>query len=310
MNCYIAIDIGGTKTAVGILDEDLNLLCVDNFPTTPDRGCADLVRRAYDFCAELLRGCGKSYRDVVSLCALTPGPVDPAAGVIRHIPTMGWRDEPILTLLQDRFGCPVVLEHDVGGAALGEWKFGSGAGHGKCLVYITVSTGVGCGIVLDGRIFGGAHDAAGELGHINVVKDGDACQCGGRGCLEAYASGTAIARIASGLEGRAVSAGEVFTMATQGNGRMKTVVAQASRYLGYAISLLYQLFDPSIVILGGSVMKNYDIMKPYMEEAIWSYTQTCKRENINITCTKFPNNENALLGAAYLAKTSHSNAQG
>ena len=197
MAYFLGMDIGGTKTAVALYDREFRPVGKQTMPTRPESGCRELVGRIAEAVQALLDGQHAGVSDVLAAGVACPGPLDLKQGRIVYIPTMGFADEPLTAMLEEALGLPVALENDTNAAALCESVFGQGRG-GELVAYITISTGVGCGLVHGRRIVDGGAFAAGELGHFKVIRDGRPCSCGGRGCLEAYASGTAVARIASG----------------------------------------------------------------------------------------------------------------
>ena len=168
-------------------------------------------------------------------------------------------------------------------------------------MYITVSTGVGCGIAVDGRIVDGGRFAAGELGHMKTARGGRTCSCGGRGCLEAYASGTALAAIATQRTGREMDAKAVCAAARRGEEPCGAIVRRAADHLGLAIGAVYQLLDPDIVILGGSVMKDFDVWEPLLHKALHRYMQPIPGRVPRLEVSDF-GGEQVVMGAACLAK--------
>jgi glucokinase len=209
----------------------------------------------------------------------TPGWVDLEEGVVPAAPQLqGWRNVPIVRLLGERFGVPVVLENDASAAALGENVFGIGRG-ARHMVYITVSTGIGGGIIIGGRLYGGARGAAGEIGHTVIDPAGPVCPCGNAGCLEVLASGTAIARMADAAEAREESptltaikkregrltARLVAEAASAGDRAAAGIYAEAGRFLGVALANLVNLLSPELIILGGGVMNSASLFLPQAE---------------------------------------------
>jgi glucokinase len=307
----ISIDIGGTKTGLGVFEPGAGILAEANIPTLPEAGCEALIKRVYERSVELLGQCGAG--EIAGVGMLSPGPLDLTAGSIVHAPTMGWKDVPLVEITRNIFQKPVVLQGDTAGAAFGEYMHGCGGetcvsgARPKSLFYITVSTGVGCGIVIDGKIYNGSYDAAGELGHLRVEEDGVECPCGGRGCLESVASGLGVARLALEMTGRPLDAKKVFESADAGDPVCASIIAKAGRALGIGISTLIQLFDPQVVILGSSVSNGFDRLKPHIDAILADRVQNfTKRKNI-VRKTNLPLGHNALLGAAALAEQSFIN---
>lgn len=177
-----------------------------------------------------------------------PGPVDPGSGVVHGAPNLpGWKEVPLRGLLERGLGRSCQVEHDAALAALGEHRRGAGRGT-RNFAYVTVSTGIGAGLILDGRLYRGSQGTAGEFGHFVVQPNGPLCHCGNRGCLEAVASGTGIAALA----GRA-SAAEVAAAAESGDQLARSVLSAAAGYLGRALGGLLNLLNLDAIALGGGV---------------------------------------------------------
>ena len=298
MSVIAGIDIGGTKTAVGLFDGQLNILKTASFPTA-GHTCQQVANRCFEIVHSLCEELSTPYSKVSAVGVASPGPLDLAGGRVVHIPTLGWKDEPVLEFFEKAFSRPAALQNDANAAALAEYRALS-ITHGT-VVYITVSTGVGAGIVINGKILDGCHSAAGELGHIKVVPNGRPCGCGGQGCLEAYASGTAIAAIAGEHLGRPISAREVFACARSGDADMAGVVSAAADYLGLAISHIYQIIDPKFIVLGGSVINDFDLLEDPIAEAVNRYTEPNSLRTVRIVKSRMDGMQ-GLIGAAYAAR--------
>jgi glucokinase len=191
-----------------------------------------------------------------------PGPVDGKNGVLVNPPNLtGWKNVPLSALLADALGCPVDLENDANVAALGEFYQGAGRGT-RTMIYITWSTGVGGGLILDGELFSGAHGSAGELGHMVLDPEGPLDSCGQRGCVEAFCGGRALADHAG------VSAAELFRSAAAGNVEAAAVVRRAATYMGNALINLTNLFDPEVIVIGGGVTQSWRQVAPVMQQVL------------------------------------------
>lgn len=176
------------------------------------------------------------------------GPVDVAHGVIlRSHHVSAWDGFPLRETLTARFGAPVTLDNDANAGALGEARFGAGRGHQQ-LLYVNVGTGIGAGIIVDGRIHRGAHGLAGEIGHVTVFRDGRRCDCGKRGCLEAYASG------------RAIGGPDVTRAASGGDAGARQKLDDAARWLAIGIGAAVNVLNPSAVIVGGGVSEAGELL--------------------------------------------------
>ncbi|HEY8498405.1 MAG TPA: ROK family protein [Limnochordales bacterium] len=283
------IDLGGTKIATGLVDEAGRVLERLVTATRPEEGPAAVLARMAESLEAVCRRRGLAPSALEAVAVACPGPLDPARGVVVEAPNLRWREVDVVTPIREAAGVPVYLENDANAAALGEWWAGAGQGT-RHLVYVTVSTGIGGGIVIDGRIYGGAHWAAGEIGHtVAVVEDGPLCGCGRRGCLEAVASGTAIARRAVEAlqaagwregalpppderrpgaalmrlaEGRlaAVDARLVGEAARAGDPLAREVLDRTWLYLGAGLVNLMNLLDPDVIVIGGGVSRLGEMM--------------------------------------------------
>lgn len=211
---------------------------------------------------------------VVGVGVGAPGPLDPGAGLMIAPPTLaGWQNVPLAALLSARLGLPVALDNDANMAALGEWRFGAGRGYGTVL-FMTVSTGIGGGVVSNGQIFHGRRGLAVEIGHMAISDSGPQCFCGSVGCLEALASGTALGRFGAVAAGRkggeriaAAQAEEgrpgaraVVEAARQGDPVALSLVAQEARWLGIGVTNLLHLFSPDVVVIGGGLSNAFDLL--------------------------------------------------
>ncbi len=266
MATFIAIDIGGTRTRIALFaGEEPALLHVERIATQSDE--APLLDRVMALIERVWPQDGK----VAAIGVAAPGPLDPYRGVIFSTPNIPeWRDLPLKAVLEERFGVPVALGNDANLAALGEWRFGAGRGHHH-LLYLTVSTGIGGGVIVDDRLLLGARGLGAELGHVPVMEGGPLCGCGQRGHLEALASGPAIARyvkeqLAAGANSvlrdipHPLSAAQVAAAARQGDALARDAFERAGTVLGRAIAGFLHVFNPTIVILGGGVSRSGNLL--------------------------------------------------
>lgn len=216
--------------------------------------------------------------DVAAIGIAVPGPTDPYAGIIIEAPNIpGWENLPLRKTLETEFGVPVALGNDANLAAVGEWKYGAGRGHHHML-YLTVSTGIGGGVIIDDQLLLGQRGLAGELGHIPVDPNGPVCGCGRKGHLEAIASGTGIARwVMEQLEkgaassmpaGQKISAKQVATAAHEGDALALTALNRGAFTLGQAIAGFLSTFNSTAVIIGGGVSQSLDLMYDSLMEGI------------------------------------------
>ena len=295
MSFYIGVDIGGTKTSVAVFKENIQCIAEKTFPTKCSLGALSLVERIADVYKVLLKENGIDASQIISVGVGCPGPLDISNGKIVYIATMDFKDVPIVKLLSKALDKPVYLENDANCAALAEAVLGVGKGMNP-VAYITISTGIGCGIVIDGEILDGFSDCAGELGHITVERNGKACPCGKRGCLEMYSSGTAISKNATEKFGREISAKELFDLARNGDLKAEEIIFDAVDYLAFGISSLCVTLNPQIVVLGGSVTKDYDYFKDSLKQSLGKYLQSGVIEKTKFVLSEFDGSQ-VLYGA-------------
>ncbi|MGE5485349.1 MAG: ROK family protein [Ignavibacteriales bacterium] len=267
------VDIGGSHVSVGIVDCEKRLVARRTAghnhvgsPSKVSRLAADLLEDCLEECSRCFGG------DAARLTGVgigVPGLVKQPSGIVAIAPNLGWKEVDAASEFRRALGSftgNIAIDNDANLAALGEWAAGAGAGR-RVVVCITLGTGIGGGIVVDGLIYHGALGFAGEIGHIKVFEDGPPCACGGRGCLETLASGTAIGRAGSRALGRDVTAREVFDAAREGDERAAAVVTEAARSLGAGISTVANILNPHVVVLGGAVaLAGEVLLRPAVEE--------------------------------------------
>ncbi len=268
-----AVDLGGTKILSVVADEGGHIAGEDRRPTEAGEGPLAGLKRIAASLEAALAAAGLRREDLRGVGVCSPGPIDAAKGVITEAPNLpGWRDVPVCQYLADRLGVPTILENDATAAAYGEFVYGAGRGY-RHIVYITVSTGIGGGLVLNGQLYRGASGSAGEVGHITIDADGPLCGCGKPGHVEALASGRAIAREAQALLARGgspvlarlaeeegeVSAATVQRAAEAGDVESRRTLQQAGYYLGIGLAAYIDVFNPEVIIIGGGLRHMGDL---------------------------------------------------
>jgi len=265
-----AVDIGGTKIAAGIVDVGGRLVARRECLTEPKRGPRSGLERTARMLRELAADDGCAFEGIGIGCT---GPVDPREGIIGKADTLpGWEGTNLAAALSGEFKVPVAVENDADAAALGEATAGAGRDE-PIFLYVTISTGIGVGIVLGGRLYYGTGASHPEIGHHVIEASGPLCYCGARGCWEALASGPAMAAwaAANGLStggGSELTAAAVCALAAQGNPVAIEAVKRTGHYIGVGLANLISFFCPSAVALGGGLMKSADLFLGQVHEVI------------------------------------------
>mgnify|MGYP002778886750 CR=1 FL=1 len=268
----VGVDLGGTNIVVGVMPTDGSReLAVRAQPTRADLGPEVVVDRIVQMIEDAITiaraETGARREQFVGIGIGAPGPLDRERGVVLVAPNLGWRDLPLRSLVSDRVGLEATLDNDANCATLGEWWTGAARG-GRNVIGITIGTGIGGGIILDGRLYHGSSDVAGEIGHMTIDSTGRRCKCGNYGCLEAYASGTAIAErarealevgedsllpeLAGGRMDR-ITAALVYEASERGDALAREIVRDTARFLGAGIANLLNTFNPDVVVIAGGV---------------------------------------------------------
>ncbi|HLS48079.1 MAG TPA: ROK family protein [Gemmatimonadales bacterium] len=266
----LGIDIGGTSFTVGsVLRDGTRVAAMRNEPTIRESGADAVLARIVALGHEVMEETRalEPGAEFIGVGAGAPGPLDTKTGVVLLTPNLGWVDYPLAERLRTGLDLPVEIDNDANCAVLGEWWMGAARGT-RHAIGLTIGTGIGGGIIMGGRLYHGASDSAGEIGHITIDSNGRRCACGNYGCLEAYASGPAIARRATeALEAGAESAmpamvdGDlslitaqlVYQAAEQGDDLAREVVNDTAHFLGAGVAGLVNIFNPEVVVVCGGV---------------------------------------------------------
>ena len=264
----VGIDLGGTKISTALVDGAGQIVAHDYRETHAKAGQGVVIGRMLDAARQVMAQAGVAPARVAAVGIGAPGPLDIEAGIVLAPPNLpGWGRVPLRQRIEEGLGIRAFLENDANAAALGEHRFGAGQGT-RDMIYVTVSTGIGGGLILGGELYHGASGMAGEVGHATIMPYGPRCGCGNRGCLEALASGTAVARqarerVASGVPTRIaelaggdperITAKLVAQAASQGDVEAQEILAEAMVYLGIGIANLVTLFNPQLIVIGGGL---------------------------------------------------------
>jgi glucokinase len=277
---FLGVDIGGTKVALGFVDSGGKILTQARRPmianSTPEAGLQAVID-AIDAISDDAKAAGKNIHGI-GICA--PGPLDPVSGVVLNPPNVPcWRNFPLAASIADRYGIPVKVDNDANAAALAETRWGAAQGY-RYVFYATVGTGIGSGIVLDGKIYHGNTGSAGEGGHVSIDYNGPVCACGKRGCIEALAAGSAIGARARSKLGNAQSQrssmldladGDIARVTSEmvgkayatGDPLAREVLDDTVKVLAAWLGNIVDLLDPDVLVMGGGVAA---MLRPFFGE--------------------------------------------
>lgn len=292
----LGIDIGGSRIRAAIVSPGGTLLTRAE-GVTPARASGDVVVEAVALVVAQATQ-GHAMDTLLAAGVAAPGPLDAVLGLALSTPTIdGFRDFPLRDRIAGAIGLRTLLDHDGHAAAFGEWQFGAGRGY-QNMVFVTVSTGIGGGAIVDGRLQRGRRGMAAHVGHMTISPDGPVCNCGNRGCWEAVAAGPALsaaARRAGFADGEAV-----FAAARSGDPSAMAVAAAEARWLGMGIVGLLHVYSPDIVVLGGGVMHGLDVLQSAMSAEIAARAMPPFRDTPIVRASLMDNA--GLVGAAALAR--------
>ena len=311
----IGIDLGGTNIKAGILDEKEVLVCRRSIATEADRGFEHVFGRLVGLVDDLLEQAGLGKADVCAIGFGTPGPMSHEKGVIYAAPNLpGWEHIPLRDRFAQATGLPVTLDNDANAATFGEFVAGAGRGT-RNMVMLTLGTGIGGGIILDGRLVRGTFDNAAEIGHTIAVPGGRACPCGQRGCLERYASANAVAeRFVEALDGgersslgaaatggRKISSADVARAAREGDALATRIWDEMCLHLAVACVNIQHMVNPETVVLGGGLIgAGEQLLIPVREHfrrEVWPVPQDYPRIELATL-----GNDAGVIGSAALAR--------
>ncbi len=312
---YIGIDLGGTNIAVGVVSEAGSILAETSAKTLAERPYQEVIRDMAACVMKAVTKAGLTEADIASIGIGIPGVAQGDSGVVFNCTNLGWINVPLRAEMQKYINKPVFIDNDANVAALAESYFGVSAGY-KSSVIITLGTGVGGGIVINGRPWAGAHGRGGEIGHMTLVPDGAPCTCGNNGCVERYCSATAIIRMAkqecysfpntailkkAGGDINRVNAKLVIDAAKEGDASALRVFNSFVKYLAMTINDITAFFDPDIIVLGGGVSYAGDFLLNNVAALLPRYQMFKALPLPKLALAKL-GNEAGIVGAAMLGK--------
>ena len=306
--------MGGTKMVAAVVSHDGDIIARDYQLTQASEGPQPVITRIGSMMDSLFASVELVPAELSGIGVACAGAIDMTAGLVTMSPNLpGWHNIPLRDIIRDRYGVNTFLINDASAAALGEKHFGAGRGV-KDLIYITVSTGIGGGIIIDDKLYYGARGGTGEIGHMSIDINGPRCRCGNNGCLEVLASGTAVANEAK----RRIRTGEktVLTEITEGNmdsitaeqvgiaaGRQDTlasdIISKAAFYLGIGFTNLVNIFNPEMIIVGGGMARLGDLLLEPVRRAVQEHAFRLSAESVRIVTAELGDNAGVLGAAMY-----------
>ena len=315
MGYSLGIDIGGTNIAAGVVDDNFDIIATGKIKTNSDRGYEAVLKDIAEAGRLAVSKAGMSIKDMDWVGMGCPGTCNPESGLVEYSNNLRWENVPLQKYVGDSLGIPAYIENDANAAALGEFYAGAAKGS-KSAIIITLGTGLGAGIIIDGKLFSGSNYAGAEIGHTVINVDGEQCTCGRRGCFETYCSATALVKFTKRAieknpesamvkiaerEGK-VSGRTAFNAAKVGDKAGQEVVDFFIKNLACGLINTINIFQPEILCIGGGVSNEGDTLlaplKSRIEKEIYSKNS---RNNTKIVLCSL-GNSSGIIGAALLGK--------
>ena len=314
---YAGIDLGGTTIKAALVTENGEILCKKSIPTGAERNNRAIIEDMAALVKELVEEQGFTFNDVHSVGIGCPGAINPVDGIVYFSANFAdFRNVAVVPIMKELLPVPVYIENDANVAGLGEAMFGAGEGHKNCIT-ITIGTGLGGGIIIDGKIFSGAFYGGGEMGHQVIVTDGLQCNCGRKGCWECYSSATGMIRMgkkwavqnpsstmndAEGGRLSLLNAKDIFDCANAGDEAAKNAINEYAHYMAMGLGNTINVFQPEYIIIGGGPSAQKDkLLDPIMKELATEVYGGSTRTKVVIAKL---GNDAGVIGAAMLGKIS------
>jgi glucokinase len=313
---YVGVDLGGTKILTGIFDEKLNCLGRSKMSTKAERGADEVIERIARCVSDAVDECDLDLKQIKAIGIGAPGAVDAESGRVIFAPNLQWQDVPLKKNLEKKLGVPVSAENDCNSATLGvfEKELQSKPRH---MIGIFIGTGIGGGIIIEGKLYSGFNGTAGEIGHMVIAVGGSKCNCGNRGCFEALASRGAIFRTIHaavkagqktvltdmlGPDLTDLRSGDLRKAIRKGDKLVEKIIEEAAEYTGIAVANLINILNPQIVVLGGGVIDALgDEMMAIIVETAEDYMMSGTHKGIEIVASKV-GDDAGIIGGAVLAR--------
>jgi glucokinase len=313
---FVGVDLGGTKILAGVFDSQLTCLGRNKMSTKPERGADEVIERIARCVRDAVDECDLEIKQLRGVGVGAPGAIDVSSGKVIFAPNLQWQDVPLKKALEKELGVPVSIENDANSAMLGVFETELES-KPRDVVGIFIGTGIGGGIIVDGKLYSGFNGTAGEIGHMVIEVGGPKCNCGNRGCFEALASRTAIFRkihaavkdgqktLLTDMLGPDLSnlrSGDLRKAIRKGDSVVEKVIEEAAEYTGIAVANLINIFNPQAVVLGGGVIDALgDEMMAIIVETAEDYALNGTSKGIDIVASK-TGDDAGIIGAAVLAR--------
>jgi glucokinase len=313
---FVGVDLGGTKILAGVFDGQLNCLGRNKMSTKPERGADEVIDRIARCVRDAVDECDLDAKQLRGVGVGAPGAIDSDSGRVIFAPNLQWQDVPLKKILEKDLGVPVSIENDGNSAVLGVYEAELQA-KPRHVIGIFIGTGIGGGIIVDGKLYSGFNGTAGEIGHMVIEVGGPKCNCGNRGCFEALASRTAIFRKITaavkdgqktlltdmlGPELNDLRSGDLRKAIRKGDDFVGKIIEEAAEYTGIAVANLINVFNPQTVVLGGGVIDALgDEMMAIIVETAEDYIMSGTSKGIEIVASK-KGDDAGIIGAAVLAR--------
>lgn len=305
---YLGIDLGATNLKIGLIDKN-KIISKSVLPTASFVTQETLISAICNGINDILSDSKTHKKNILSVGIGLPGPIDYEKGVVRYLPNIkGWHNVGLRDILRRKTGLPIFIDNDANLMALAESRIGAAKGK-RNVVGITLGTGVGGGIIIDGNLYRGSSFTAGELGHIPVNEIGPKCNCGGEACLERYIGNRYILENAKRIFGKDITLEKLSQLAKQGNKKAVTIWHKAAKYLGIALSGVANLLDPEVIVIGGGVSNAGAIIFDKIRQTLKERAMPYQAKTVKIVRAKL-GNDAGMIGAALLARESLSRNTG
>lgn len=295
----IGIDLGGTRIKMGLVDDKAMIYCRREVDTPSNAGRKDIINSIIDNISYIVLRSKLNKKDIAGVGIGVPGPVDFKNGVVRYFTNIkGWRNVPLRSILEKRLGLKAALDNDVNAMTLGEHRFGAGKG-ALNLVCLTLGTGVGGGIIINGELYRGSTMCAGEIGHIPINESGPSCNCRGMACLERYIGNRYILDRSRKVFGREMTLEQLSIIARKGDKKAINIWEDVAKKLAVALTGVVNLLNPDLVVVGGGVSKAGELILRPLRKEIKKRSMKDQAMHVKVVRAELGNNA-GIIGASLL----------